>query len=459
MDIKLSRRELLRDLGLLGAGITLTPVISSETALGELEQLWRAAPTQRPAWVKEVDKPTVEIDWNALQRYDYRNTASSSFAKYLGDADRVTKLSDQRAANLQKWLVENQPGYSLRDRALADAVKSYDASWAIFAGPQKVLTPMARGVPRWQGTPEEASAMVAAALRFLGASSVGFMEIDPKTTQKIFYSIDSDGKKLEFEDVDAPYENDQKRVIPNKARWMVVWTNQWSKETVNRTPTALGNAGPAMAYDLRLGVQRRAQEFLRGLGYMGIGAHNNSGETQGPAPAFGVMAGLGELSRVNRLLTPEFGPHVRVGKIITDLPLAPTKPINAGIMEFCKHCKKCAEACPSKALSFDDEPTWQVRGGWNNPGKKAFFEDEVKCYTYWMETGTSCTRCFAACPFSANNQALVHQLAKATAATVPALDGMLKNLHDLTFGMEVGNGAAAKDPNTWWTTDLSEYGL
>ena len=34
-----------------------------------------------------------------------------------------------------------------------------------------------------------------------------------------------------------------------------------------------------------------------------------------------IMAGLGELSRIGILITPEFGPRVRLCKVFTDLPL------------------------------------------------------------------------------------------------------------------------------------------
>ena len=117
----------------------------------------------------------------------------------------------------------------------------------------------------------------------------------------------------------------------------------------------------SLAYNRGAHIQCRTQEFLRGLGYQGLG--ESSINALGIAPALAVMSGLGELSRLNRVITPEYGPMVRVFKMITDLPLAVDTPIDAGIMEFCKICKKCAEACPPAALSFDDA-TWARARGW-----------------------------------------------------------------------------------------------
>jgi reductive dehalogenase len=194
------------------------------------------------------------------------------------------------------------------------------------------------------------------------------------------------------------------------------------------------------------------QEFLRGLGYQCLAESTTN--ALGIAPAFAVMAGLGEMSRLNRLITPEFGPMVRVFKALTDLPVAVDKPIDAGIMEFCKRCKKCAEACPSESLSFEDEPTWEVQGGWNNPGHKAYFENAVTCRAYWREqAGTNCGICFAVCPFAKKDLAWVHEWVKAGASTVPALDGFFRSMDDA-----FGYGAQASSEE-WWNLDLPEYGI
>jgi reductive dehalogenase len=199
------------------------------------------------------------------------------------------------------------------------------------------------------------------------------------------------------------------------------------------------------------------QEFLRSLGYMSIGEATNN--ALGITPAFGVMAGLGELSRYNRLLTPEYGPMVRAFKVLTDLPVAPSKPIDAGLFQFCHTCKKCADHCPSKALSFADEPTWEVQGGWNNPGHKAFFENSAKCRSYWYEVGTNCGICFAVCPFASKNVATYNRMRNYLAGTTGALNSTLVNIDDLLYTPFVEFGKPQKDPELWWTQNLPDYGI
>jgi hypothetical protein len=43
-------------------------------------------------------------------------------------------------------------------------------------------------------------------------------------------------------------------------------------------------------------------------------------------------AGLGQLARLGTLITPEFGPRVRLCKVLTDLPLKPTDPIVISVL-------------------------------------------------------------------------------------------------------------------------------
>jgi len=454
MAINLSRREFLKDLGLLGVGVTLAPgSISAANEIGDWDRETTPA-LARPAWVKTVDKPTTEINWEEMKRYDERNTCRAGFVKYVGQ-DRLNELTKLQNDNLAKWLKEGKPGYTLKDVALQAASSSGSATQS-FLGPD-VTTPEQRGVPKWTGTPEDASRIVTAALRHLGAAHVGFVELDPKSTEKLIYAVDPDGKEIVFSDVDQPAENDKQRIVPRKARWVIVYTLQMSEETLKRAPTILGGQTTNLTYTRNRNIQYRLQTFLKSLGYMALGEASTN--ALGIAPALGVMAGLGELSRLQRLLTPEYGPMVRVFKLITDLPLAPTKPINAGIMEFCKVCKTCAEVCPSKALSFDTEPTWQVKGGWNNFGHKAWFEDSVKCRTHWYEVGTNCGTCFAACPYAGKDKALVHQISKALIAGTPIFNGPLKSIRDLAYGVPAANDTPIKDPELWWKLDLPEYGI
>jgi len=64
--------------------------------------------------------------------------------------------------------------------------------------------------------------------------------------------------------------------------------------------------------------------------------------------AFAWAAGLGWIGRNGLLITPSYGPAVRLATVLTDMPLKPGKPIENG----CGDCRICVESCPTKALKY-----------------------------------------------------------------------------------------------------------
>lgn len=450
--VKLSRRDFLRLAGVSAAGAAAVTVARPAKAAPKIKGdrfTDAAGRPNRPWWVRVVDEPTTEIDWARMARFNERtgSVRGPGMAKYAGE-EAVARMGEINAKNELERILGNVDGYTLKDYALQSAHAGHARS---FLGPQSAKTPEDRGVPKWSGSPEEAARVIRAAMRHFGAATVGFIELDEKT-RKLIYSVDPDGRELIFTDEKEAYETDDARYIPNDCKYVIVYTVQMSQETMRRCPTITGSQTTSLAYSRGEIIQASTQDFLRGLGYQCLGESTTN--ALGIAPAFGVMAGLGEMSRLNRLVTPEFGPMVRVFKLLTDLPVATDKPIDAGIMEFCKRCKKCAEACPSESLSFEDEPTWETRGEWNNPGHKAYFEDSVSCYTYWREqAGTNCGICFAVCPFSKKDKAWVHEWVKAGAAVAPVFDNFFRTMDD-AFGY--GTQATSE---SWWNLDLPEYGI
>jgi reductive dehalogenase len=173
----------------------------------------------------------------------------------------------------------------------------------------------------------------------------------------------------------------------------------------------------------------------------------------GIADAFAVMSGIGELSRLNRVITPEYGPMVRIFRLITNLPLAPTKPISAGIMRFCKTCKKCATLCPSGTLSLDTEPSWEVKGPWSAPGHKTWYEDSTKCMAYWIKATSSCSTCFSVCPFSKKNKSFMHHFVESTISRTTLFNSLFTKMDGLL------DYDIPKDPESWWYLNMPPYGI
>jgi len=61
------------------------------------------------------------------------------------------------------------------------------------------------------------------------------------------------------------------------------------------------------------------------------------------------LAGLGEIGYSKMLLTPEFGPRLRIGVVLTELELEPD-PIYDG-PKLCNKCMACVRECPGHAIS------------------------------------------------------------------------------------------------------------
>jgi len=452
MPSSLNRREFLKDMGLLGAATAGAAMLGPVEEFGES---WsdQAGIAPRPAWVSEVDKPTVEIDWEQIYRFDERNTVRRGWSKYL-DAETYDQLTAQRSTALYDHNRAGKTGYSVRDIALYRA--SGIGAPQSFIGGESVMSPDEAGITPWEGTPEENSEMIRAALRAFGAATVGFVELD-ENTEKLIYAIDPDGKEVVIsEDQDVPEENETQRIIPKKARWVITWTVQMSQEAMTRCPTPIGPATTSWAYAVNRAIQGRLQGFLRGIGYYGLGeAETNA---LGIAPGFGVLAGLGEMSRLNRVITPEYGPMVRVFKMVTNLPVAPTKPIDSGIMRFCESCKTCATYCPSGALNTNSKPSYETQGEWSRGGIKTWYENSLACRNYWAEVGTNCGICFAVCPFSVKDRAFIHQMVKGVVGTTPIFNSALADMSRRVYSSGPID-EPQKDPEEWWQLDYSEYGI
>lgn len=447
----------MRAAGLAGLAWPVSNLLALEAKATEASDPFAfaddAGRPRRPWWVKTVDQPTVDIDWSHKERFDAALSLSGgggNLDRYL-DEGLVAEINRAHDEEVLRRIENDQSGYTLKDFALFDAQRQGVSQDGSFLGRDDVITPQERGAAGWKAAANESARVLRVAMRHFGAAQVGFIKLD-ENSRRLIYSHDRDGKELVFEDVPLAYETDAKRVIPFNAEWVIAYTVRMSSESIKRAPTVVGAQSTMLSYSRGRFVQDRTQAFLRGLGYQCLGQAPLNG--LGMSIGFSVLAGLGEMSRLNRMITPEYGPMVRTFFMLTDLPLAEDKPIDAGIMRFCSQCKKCAESCPANALSYNDQPDWETRGDWNNSGHRAYFEDSVSCIRYWRESALSdCSICFAVCPFSKKDKAWMHALVKAGIATAPVLNGFFRSWDDaFSYG-------AQKDPDEWWHMDLPEYGL
>jgi reductive dehalogenase len=429
--------------------------VAASGALGSLAAIMTEAGTgsnhlKRARWIKVVDRPTLgetNADYKRFSGFDmfalYRPLKTQREGAGSFEAEQASK-----AKRLTEWSSEKKPGFSLPDQQLSEG------AWTVMrsARPGTGLLSWTRTPPRtpeesktqhYTASPEEMASTVKTAAQLYGAGLVGIAPMNeayvnlqvPREDEK------SQDKNIVFEDTDVPAVTDTKFVIPRRMKWVIAIAIPMDLDLLSRAPTALGDAASALGYSHSAFVVSSLAVFIRGLGYEAIPSVNDTAQSI----PFAVDAGIGELSRLNKLVTPEFGPAVRLCKVFTDLPMAYDKPINFGLVEFCKTCKKCAESCPSRALSFDDEPSFRTKGPWNNPGHKTWYEDSYQCFQYWQKSGSACGICLASCPYTKGNQAWIHEGVKATVSNAPATDDVFRIL-DNAFGY-----GKQRDPEQWWT--------
>lgn len=444
-----SRRDFMKGLGLAGAG--LGAASASAPVFKDLDELASSPEGSRslPWWISEREffNPTVEVDWDGLQQFDGRNM-------FRETPEKSSWLVKNMEDKIKEGILNNVPGDTLKDHAWKAAFGprysvDYVGSTPTLGATGKTLFDL--GIPKWQGTPEENTRMVTAALSFYGAPQVGVVEITDKT-KKCWPICDSRGRPYSFEDVDEPYDDPTKaRIIPNKCKYMVTYTIPQSG-TGKYLLTALGTGHIGEGYQNVSFMKVRVQRFLRGLGYQGLtssaGAYN---------VAIGILAGNGEMGRSDYLVTTTHGTLCRMSDyFVTDLPLAPTKPIDAGIWKFCQTCKKCAETCPSNSIPMDDEPCYDCDRTYNmSYGVKSYKADYATCQPWRSYPGGmiagGCANCQANCVFSKADLASIHGVIKQVVSTTSIFNGFFKVMDD-RFGY-----GGEWDPDKFWNRKLDNY--
>lgn len=452
-----SRRDFMKGLGLAGAGLGAAAVTPQFTDLDELVST--EVSRSQPWWVKEADKPAVDIDYTLMERYDQRDGAfQEGLAKYFGNGDISKGLEVIAAQNTlyndisNKHFKDSKPGYALRDKALTTARSAMGTTYS-FLGPQKAATPEARGVPKWQGTPEENFRMIRNAAKIWGATHIAVVELDPATTRKLVWSYDHDGRKIEFEDIAVPALTTTKKAIPNAVKYAVVYYVPGSIRTNTRVVEPLGDI--ARCYEHFFNLQSQLMEFTRGLGYQSVGQTSN--QSLSTKTGLAVLGGSHEQSRMLSAIAPIAGPSPRPGMIFTDLPLAPTSPIDAGIHRFCATCMKCAHACPTQSLSLEKEPTYDTIGVFNSKGAKRYMVNGATCRANANNGEVNPCRlgnwntCMRACTFSKLEEALIHKVIHMTLSTTGMFNGFFANMDEL-FGYNT-----EITPDEWWTRDILPF--
>ncbi len=290
-------------------------------------------------------------------------------------------------------------GYSRVDLALAAA------SWTInkhmpFAyqkvakhSPQDYIPLQIKERPPENRPPQELSMVVKRAARFFGASLVGITKLDPKWVYKT---------QVELYSTSIQEKQDQKfpeLILPEDITHAIVMIIEMDPDGISCAPTFLEFASAGLGYSKMSVLIACLAQFIRNLGYKALPCANDTALSIPLA----IDAGLGALGRIGTLITKEYGPRIRICKVLTNMPLKEDYPDTDFINKVnnkCLNCRKCAEVCDYDAISFDPNPNYSVKSESNNPGIKKWYVDVEKCYKGWVDYSSDCAKCIKACPFS-----------------------------------------------------------
>ena len=231
------------------------------------------------------------------------------------------------------------------------------------------------------GQPDEAAKMVKHAARTSGADLVGITANDERWIYTERFSVTAGGAKA----------ND----LPAGLDHVIVIGQQMDSSLIATAPSALSGAATGLGYSHDAVVLLTVAQFIRNLGYQAIASMNDTAL----AIPLAVKAGLGEYAKNGLLITPEFGPSLRLGKIFTDMPLAHDRPISFGVAEMCAECNACSKACPGRAIP-NSQPVEIRHNRSNLAGVTKYTVDGEKCFNYWSKINSDCSVCIRVCPYT-----------------------------------------------------------
>ena len=272
-------------------------------------------------------------------------------------------------------------------------------------------------------SPTAMSAEIKRVAKVFGADLVGITGFDLRWVYTHKYSRQA---KLE-----KPNE------LPEGLENVIVIAQQMDHDLIKTVPSALSGAATGLGYSRDTLVLLSLTQYIRNLGYQAIASLNDTAL----AIPLAIQAGLGEYGRHGLLITKEFGPRVRLGKIFTDLPLSHDAPIRFGVHEFCEMCRRCTQACPAKAIP-NFVPTDEILNESNIVGVRKWSVDGEKCFKFWASQNSDCSICIRVCPYNKDYSKWFHRLGRRLAGT--RLRGLMLKMDSwLGFG-------ARRLPKEWW---------
>ena len=394
---------------------------------GQRDRVWRGTTARGDS----DGDARFEVDPQTFRRFSQVDDVfSRSFWDERVRDDKTDQFYATYRRPLEKW--RNARGFRRRDYALRNAAWHVTDIFAElrededrrdgFLDPLSVLRD-ASAEKAELGSPVDATADIKKVAGVLGADLVGVTGYDERWIYTERYSRNNDGRK--------PNE------LGEGLEHVIVVGQAMDASLIATAPSALAGAATGLGYSQDSIVLLALAQYIRTLGYQAVPSMNDSAL----AIPYAIKAGLGEYGRHGLVITPEYGPNVRFGKIFTDMPLANDRPISFGVADTCAQCRRCSEACPASAIPAG-HPSATLHNQSNIAGVTKWTVDGEACFGYWSKINSDCSVCIRVCPYTRDYSRRRNRLWARLAGS--PLRGLALWIHDRTAG---GDRTSA---NEWW---------
>lgn len=218
--------------------------------------------------------------------------------------------------------------------------------------------------------------------------SGGKKQIDTKTLEDLAIFAQSVGAdKIGFTPVPQEWVFHDTAIAYTQA---IVLVMEMDKDRMDSAPSPDTAVMVHETYNQLGQVSNKIADWLRERGYAAHAGHPLGGMALYPPMA--QAAGLGWRGINGLVITPEFGPRVRLAAVFTEIENLPVYEgdEHAWVLDFCEECRRCIRDCPPDA--FYDEPIQHENG-------LVTVLDNAKCFPYFA-TNHGCSICIKVCPFN-----------------------------------------------------------
>jgi reductive dehalogenase len=262
---------------------------------------------------------------------------------------------------------------------------------------------------------------IKAVAHYMGADVVGVAKAHPSF-------LYAGSRYVQDGSAEDSYEQESPAELVRRFPYIIQMTTAWDYEKLQAHRHHIGDAAYHISQMKGVMILKAMEGYIKELGYTALRGVVTP-------QAAGVASGIGELGRNGLVINKNFGARIHMpDPILTDLPLVPDAPVDIGVEDFCKICRKCANTCPTNSIPFGDKVVFN--------GIEKYKINWLTCYKlrpYVHEYWGSCLTCAAVCPFS-KPDAWWHGLAVWSLHTSPfslrpALVRALKWIDDKFWGV------------------------